>query len=266
MYICGRMLFDSHVHMGQYFDDYYTPPRVLRTLSLAGITHFAYSSTSAVVTDDPLLMREEREAMRELSGEKAYPFLWVTHSMLSKSGDLSLYLDDDIRGFKVHGASESWPPNGKGLTRIFELAKERELPVLLHTGGYESCCAGVYEKVCRKFESVPVILAHGRPVSEAIRVLDYCPNAFVDTAFMPHRDLCELLKRKFFDRILLGTDTPIPGRHLKSSLPRYLRARIAQTKRLAVRFGGERAWNLICAENARKLILKKFGGKGKFEI
>lgn len=44
------MLFDFHVHFGKYFDDYYTPPRVLRTLSLAGITHFAYSSTSAVVT------------------------------------------------------------------------------------------------------------------------------------------------------------------------------------------------------------------------
>lgn len=30
-------LFDVHVHMGQYFDDYYTPPRILRTLKLAGI-------------------------------------------------------------------------------------------------------------------------------------------------------------------------------------------------------------------------------------
>lgn len=29
--------FDVHVHMGQYFDDYYTPPRILRTLKLAGI-------------------------------------------------------------------------------------------------------------------------------------------------------------------------------------------------------------------------------------
>ncbi len=251
------MLFDSHVHMGQYFDDYYTPPRVLHTLSLAGITHFAYSSTSAVVTDDAGFLREEREAMRELSCGRAYPFLWVTHSMLSKSRDLSLYLDDDIRGFKVHGASEPWPPNGKGLARIFELAKEREIPVLLHTGERESCLAGMYEGVCKRFESVPVILAHGRPISETVRVLENCPNAFVDTAFMPHRDLCELLGRNFFDRILFGTDAPIPGRYLKSSLPRHLRTRIAQTKRLAVRFGGERAWNLICAENARKLILQK---------
>ena len=38
-------VFDVHVHMGLYFDDYYTPPRILRTLKLAGITHFAYSST-----------------------------------------------------------------------------------------------------------------------------------------------------------------------------------------------------------------------------
>ena len=38
-------VFDVHVHMGRYFNGYYTPPRILRTLKLAGITHFAYSST-----------------------------------------------------------------------------------------------------------------------------------------------------------------------------------------------------------------------------
>lgn len=255
------MLFDSHVHFGQYFDDYYTPPRILRTLSLSGITHFAYSSTSAVVTDDPAFMRDERAAMWELSNGKAYPFLWVTHSMLSKSKDLSLYLEDDVRGFKVHGVSESWPPNGKGLARIFELAEERKLPVLLHTGERDSCFAGMYEGICKRFESVPVILAHGRPIGETARVLENCPNAFVDTAFMPHRDLVELLKRGFFDRILFGTDTPIPGRYLKSSLPRYLKARIAQTKKWALRLGGENAWKRISSENARKLILRQFKQK-----
>lgn len=30
-------VFDAHVHMGQYFDDYYTPPKILRTLKLVGI-------------------------------------------------------------------------------------------------------------------------------------------------------------------------------------------------------------------------------------
>lgn len=100
------MLFDIHVHMGQFFDDYYTPPRVLRTLKCAGITHFAYSSTSNVVTGDPAFMREEREAMRELSAGRAVALLWVTHSMLRKSRDLALYLDDGIRGLKVHGGSE----------------------------------------------------------------------------------------------------------------------------------------------------------------
>ena len=63
----ARLIFDFHVHMGQYFDDYYTPPRILRTLRLAGITHFAYSSTSTVVTDDPDFLLEERVAMHELS-------------------------------------------------------------------------------------------------------------------------------------------------------------------------------------------------------
>ena len=137
------MLFDVHVHMGQYFDDYYTPPRVLRTLKCAGITHFVYSSTSNVVTDDPAFMREERDAMHELSEGRAVPFLWVTHSMLRKSRDLSQYLDDGIRGLKVHGVSEKWKPDGKSLARVFDIADERNLAIMLHTGEKRVFCRNV---------------------------------------------------------------------------------------------------------------------------
>lgn len=55
-------VFDAHVHMGQYFDDYYTPPKILRTLKLVGITHFAYSSTSNVVTDDARFICDKKNS------------------------------------------------------------------------------------------------------------------------------------------------------------------------------------------------------------
>lgn len=55
-------VFDVHVLMGQYFDDYYTPPKILRTLKLVGITHFAYSSTSNVVTDDARFICDKKNS------------------------------------------------------------------------------------------------------------------------------------------------------------------------------------------------------------
>ena len=250
------MLFDFHVHMGQYFDDYYTPPRILRTLRLAGITHFAYSSTSTVVTDDPGFLLEERVAMHELSEGRAKPIMWVTHDMLSRSRDLSLYMDDaggKICGLKIHGVSENWKPNGSVLHRVFDIARERGLFIKLHTGEHEECEAGMYKKICSDFPNVRVVLAHGRPILQAIDMLRCCPNAFVDTSFMPHEHFVQLMaaarNEDFVDRVLFGTDTPIPGRHLKSSLPRYLRSRFAQSKKMA-----GKDWMKISWENAMRLF------------
>ena len=250
------MIFDFHVHIGQYFDDYYTPPRILRTLRLAGITHFAYSSTSTVVTDDPDFLLEERIAMHELSEGRAKPILWVTHDMLKRSPNLSLYMNDaggKICGLKIHGVSERWLPKGRELQRVFNIAQERGLFVKLHTGEFENCETGMYRGICMKFPNVRAVLAHGRPILQAIDMLRYCPNTFVDTSFMPHSHFQQLIiaarQNGFTDRILFGTDTPIPGRHLKSSLPRHLRSRIDLSKKIA----GE-DWAKISWKNAKNLL------------
>ena len=250
------MLFDFHVHMGQYFDDYYTPPRILRALRAADVSHFAYSSTSTVVSDDAGFLLEERIAMHELSGGTAKPMLWVTHDMFKKSKDLSLYMNDaggKIIGLKVHGVSEPWEPFGNDLKRIFDIAQERGIFVMLHTGEHEECEAEMYKRICEVYADVPVVLAHGRPIQQAIEMLRECPNTFVDTSFMPHEHLRILInaarEHDFTNRILFGTDTPIPGRYLKSSFPRHLRSRIATTKQIA-----GKDWKKISWENAKKLI------------
>lgn len=255
------MIFDSHIHFGQFEDRYHTPPRILRTLGCVGITHFAYSSTSAVVTDDPAFMFEERLAMQELSQGLAKPILWVTHSMLEKSKDLSLYMDGASCGFskckpvcglKIHGVSEPWEPNGKTLQRVFSIARECNIVVKFHTGEQDQCYAGMYKHICQRFSDVRVILAHGRPLDQTLGVLQSCENVFVDTAFMPHEHLRSLLNLGLADRILFGTDTPIPGRFLKSSLTRYLRGRIATSRKIA-----GKDWRKISWDNAMSLFLPK---------
>jgi hypothetical protein len=239
-----KSLFDSHVHFGQFMDTYYTPPRVVHILERVGVTGFAGSSTSAVVTDDPGFMREEREAMLDVSGGRALPLLWVTFSMLRRSPDLSKYLDFNVRGFKVHGGSEPWAPFGARIRRVFDIARELKLPVQLHTGERGDAFAGEYLKICEAYPDVRVDLAHGRPLNETVRVLRACGNAYVDTAFMPHGHLKILLSLGFADRILYGSDSPIPGRSLKSSLRRYLERRIRTSKKIA-----GKDWEKISAEN-----------------
>ena len=227
------MIFDSHVHFGQFREKYYTSPHVLRFVQRAGIDRFAFSSTSAIVCDDPGFLKEERDTMLEMSEFRGIPLQWISFGMLRHSRDLSLYLDESVRGLKIHGVSEPWSPFGKRLQRVFAIAQERNIPILLHTGEYERAYAGNYEKICKKFSSVTVILAHGRPLDQTIRVLQKCPNTFVDTAFMPLHHLNKLLLAGFRDRILFGTDLPIPQLFHKDSLTRYIRYRIEKIRKIA---------------------------------
>lgn len=181
--------------------------------------------------------------------KRAFPLLWISHSMLERSRDLSLYLDADICGFKVHGVSERWEPNGKELHHVFSIARERNFPVMFHTGEHEECLALSYQRICLRFPTVRVILAHGRPLDQTIKMLQTCPNAYVDTAFMPHEHLKILLENRFEKRILFGTDTPIPGRYIQSSLPRHLRTRIATSQKIC-----GKSWKQIGFQNAKELF------------
>lgn len=196
--------------------------------------------------------------MQELSHGCAKPLLWVTHSMLKKSKDLSLYMNgtpfgfskcQPICGLKIHGVSEAWAPNGKLLRRVFAIAQEHNIAIMFHTGERDKCYARMYKQICQSFPKVRTVLAHGRPLNETIDMLRLCENAFVDTAFMPHNHLRELLQLGFANKILFGTDTPIPKRFLKSSLARYLRSRIATSKKIA-----ESNWQKISWENAKKVF------------
>ena len=245
-------LFDAHVHFGQYKERYWTPPQLAKWTSAVGIDRFAAVSTSTIVTDDPAFIAQERRDLIAYTDGRGLPIQWVTFSMLRKSPDLALYLDETVRGLKVHGVSEPWTPTGKRLQRIFGIARERNLPVQLHTGEYENCMASAYLQICRLFPEVKVDLVHGRPVSGAMEVLRECPNVFVDTAFMPHDDLRSLLSHGFAERVMFGTDLPVQQFHLKSSLFAYLRRRIQTSKRIA----GPH-WRAIAWDNANRFFGKK---------
>lgn len=258
---CPSMLLDAHVHIGQYKTTYHTPPAILRVLAAAGITHCIYSSTSSVITDDAALLRDERASMHDLSNGCAYPLLWVTHSMLSGSPDLSRYLDERVVGLKIHGVSERWPPTGRHLRHLFAIARERQLGIMVHTGENLMCTANDFLPICKAFPEVPLLLAHGRPQSQISSALAQCQNLYVDTAFMPHAQLRELLQQGFASRILFGTDTPIPRFYLHSSLPRHLRSRIRQSRRLAAN-----GWPKVAYENACRCfprIFRSFTGEEK---
>ncbi|BBO83098.1 hypothetical protein DSCO28_36640 [Desulfosarcina ovata subsp. sediminis] len=200
---------DAHTHIGRFKEStYFSASDVITKLQKLNICKWAISSTSTCTQNFDVVRNELYEVL-SLSGSKAILQLWLTPDMLKTSQDLSIYFDLPFQGIKIHGNADSWEPMGRELIRVFEIARERNLPILLHTGGFSNCEAGVYRKVCEKFEDVTVILGHGRPVQQALQMVLDLPNVWLDTAFMAIDDMRTIVLNGGKNKVLFGTDFPI---------------------------------------------------------
>lgn len=238
---------DVHIHVGHFEGGlYFSPSQVVDDMRALGVKRWVVSSTSTGNVPFPLV-RKEIEEVLELSGGEALPFLWVRPEMLMRSRDPARYFFCKIRGLKLHGY-QGWNPEGRALRRVFAIAAERGLPVMLHTGGRPWCEAGAYRKICREFWMVPTILAHGRPVEQAIEVMQDCPNVYADTAFMPIKDIARLQTSGLTSRVLFGSDFPVMRFFFKTPARRYYRRRVrAVLKAIGKNAFHEIAWKNICA-------------------
>jgi len=134
---------------------------------------------------------------------------WVTYRILTEYPNLEFFDDIPCSAFKVHEYQNGWPSGKKSIVRILNIARERNIPVMIHTGGNKESNSSAYLNICRKFKDSIIILAHGSPIHETIEVMTECENVYVDTAFMPVNDLQLLIENKFENRIIFGSDYPI---------------------------------------------------------
>ena len=189
-------------------------------------------------------VRREIESLVDMSNGHAIPFLWVSPGMLRHSRDLRPYFFRDFAGIKIHGL-QGWNPNGKEIHRVLSIAREKDLPVLLHTGEHEICRAGAYLRLCREFDDVRIILAHGRPLDECITVMKECPNVYADTAFMPVNNILILRNEGLIERVLWGTDFPVMRYFYDIPPEDYYRKKISE----AINILGESDFTRITQEN-----------------
>ena len=216
---------DNHIHIGWYIDGYHIPKEVWMAEQEAGIDEIVVSSTSICAELYKLVAKEIYELIR-LGGSHVHPILWLTPKMM-KTWGLSYMLHSKIRwqGVKMHWkAHREWYYNRKLLHNALEVARRLEVPVLFHTGNFKECKAGVFMDICKQYDNLTFVLAHGRPLDETKNVLEACPNVYVDTAFMPADHVKELAEEGYSNRILFGTDVPINLLYNKDvSIANYIR-------------------------------------------
>ena len=205
------MIIDNHVHVGWFTDGYHSPREMWYSEMAAGVDGMAVSSTSTCAELYKVVVREMRELVR-LGGNRVHPILWLTPTMLKKRYVLPYMLHSKVKwkGVKMHWeAHQEWSHNPKLVEKALDVARKIGCPLLLHTGEDTSCHAGLYIDLIKKHSDLTFVLAHGRPVNEAIKVLKQCPNSLVDTAFMPMYDLCKIIGQGLSSRVIFGTDAPI---------------------------------------------------------
>lgn len=246
------MTIDTHVHIGRFFDKVFTPKKISTLMKKCGVSFYLVSSTTTCCANWKLVLNEFTNLKR--IDQKAIPCLWLTETFLEKR-ILNSLISSDIkwRCLKIHPALnyQEWETRGQKISQVFKLASELKIPILIHTGYDDYCSAKKYEEEIRLYNDVKVILAHGRPIQETIYILESYSNTYVDTAFMPIEDIVTLVNRKLYDKILWGTDTPIPT--IYNPEIDYVRAYTEKLFLLQTKIG-QNAFRLITHHNALELL------------
>lgn len=220
------MLLDAHIHFGQFYDLYTSPTELKHFLDSVAVERFAASSTTICKGDYDKVLGEVLELQR-LCGDRFLPVLWIIPQML-KDGGLDLFMDTNIRWrcLKIHPQlrPEAWLCDTPEMKWVVSMASVLQMPLLIHTGEKEGCFPKLYEKTMSDFPNVTFILAHGRPISDTIELMKKYPNVWCDTAFMPTENIVKLCDGKLSNRVLWGTDYPIPKYYYpeKDMRPYYL--------------------------------------------
>lgn len=205
-------VFDSHIHIGQFYSQYISPKELRVFLGSVGVERFAASSTTICEGNYDRVIAETKE-LTDICGSRFLPVLWVTPPML-KDGSMFKLMDSSIRWrcLKIHPQlhPKAWGNDSHEMKWVVSMASVLQMPLLIHTGEMPGCYPRLYEQWIAEFPDVTFILAHGRPINNTIELMKTYPNVWCDTAFMPTDNIVKLCDKRLSNRVLWGTDYPIP--------------------------------------------------------
>ena len=205
------MLIDSHIHVGQYYQFYFSPTRISQLINDVGVDRYLVSSTTMCEENYPKVI-DEITKLIELDGNKVLPMMWITPEGLK--GNIAWFLESAIkwRCLKIHPFlhPNDWNPKGEQFREVIDIAKELDIPILIHTGTDECCVANKYEELISNNPNVIFILAHGRPLTHTLLITQNYDNAYADSAFMPIEEINKFVCKNLSHKLLWGTDMCIP--------------------------------------------------------
>ena len=209
-------MIDNHIHIGQYEEIYYEPLKILSIVKEKGITEAGYSSITSGKEDVNYneIYSEIMVTISSFSSESFKPYLWFVPSYIDEGITTEkAFSDIPYKGIKLHPFANNWDFSNKKqehcLHELFAFAQEKDIPVLIHTGPNIVDAPNRFELFFGKYPGTKIILAHCRPVDEAIVMLKNYPNVYGDTSFVPEEWIQLLIKNGLGSKLITGSDFPI---------------------------------------------------------
>jgi len=196
---------DSHLHIGQFRDKYFGFEELNEIISDCNIAQFIISSTSTCGYEFKLVY-EELSKIKLAYNDNAFLYYWVLPELV-RDNSFFYFTDLPYSGLKLHTFAQEWSDNE--LLNVFQIAFNKNLPILIHTGVDSNCSANRFEKFLKKFPKAKVILAHGLLTDASIKLISEYENVYVDTAFMEIENIQIFIENGLYDKVIYGSDMPI---------------------------------------------------------
>jgi len=119
-------------------------------------------------------------------------------------------LDAGARGIKLHVSSDDLDLTDPRLERVFAIADERRLPVVVHAGPEVSSVRKPVLDACARWSGLRMVLAHCAlsDLGHLHRQVEEVPNLFFDTSWWTPAHLMALFRLVPPGRVLAASDLP----------------------------------------------------------
>jgi predicted TIM-barrel fold metal-dependent hydrolase len=211
-------MIDAHIHTGQFREIWYDPDIVIPIILEAGVDRIVFSSTTSCKENIQYAeVEQEIESVLSMYGystQKVRPLLWYVPGYYDNGLGIERLMQTlPYGGIKIHPRAHNWDMENKKtlalLEELFGYADQYKLPVLIHTGYDKIDEAEKFGQYFTKYSNAKIVLAHCRPLNQALQLLLTNQNVYCDTAFMDEKTISVLFEKGLSSRIIPGSDFPI---------------------------------------------------------
>lgn len=209
------MVIDVHSHLGWdcVFEEHFTREELLMKHRTLGISKSIVQPASC---HDMETVRQQHDAVAQLCREFPGQFYGMANPNPHAS---ELEYEKEIRrcieelgfvGIKIHTAAHAVHPSGRDARKVYTLARELHVPVMIHTGaGIPFANPSLVLPAAEQFPDVKIVMAHcGMMVSAAETgiVMERCPNVYADITWTGGFLIRRWSEQFGAERFLFGSD------------------------------------------------------------